>query len=574
MSRHLVRRLSAGETIRPNAPGKARASSLLSLTVLGVVACATTPPAQPGAPASAPATAPTEAAASPPPPPPVNEPPAPTLEFPNEAFRKEQPKGLAARPLKTPPLTRFSLPAGISVYLIERPNLPIVSMSLTFEGGGRTDPAGKEGRASVCASLISAGTEKLDRIAFDETLADIASEIGSGASDEQHWVSLDTLKKNLSPTLDLFAETVLRPGMRPDEFDRSIKRRIAGLTQMKGNPAAVASRLSASIVHGTNHAFGKFPTEATYGAISIDDCKKFLAEYVKPQGAKLFVVGAITKAEVIAEMTPRLKGWTGRPKAAPAITASKPRDGKIFFVDIPNAQQSVVQLMHLGPSRLAPDYQQTALMASILGGGFTSRINMNIREKHGYAYGARGGFEYTRKGGVFRAGASVKRDVTKESILEMCKEIRGIHAASGDTAPKDDELVREKNGRILALPAQFSTGSSTLGAYRDLIYFGLPLNYYDGLVAKVEAIQLDAVKKAAQKHLQPEKMQLLVVGDGKSVLPKLKELAGGKEIGGKLVQLDVDGKVIGDSSPDSKPAEKPTNTSQMTPAKPSPRKGG
>jgi zinc protease len=547
---------------------------VVSFALLG--GCATAQPAPTSTSASvagAAGSGPVAAAPAPLPPPPA-EPPAPTLEFPNEAFRKEQPKGDAARSLKTPTLTRFSLPAGISVYLIERPNLPIVSMSLAFEGGGATDPKGKEGRASVCAGLISAGTEKLDRIAFDETLADIASEIGSGASDDQHWVSLDTLKKNLSPTLDLFAETVLRPGMRPDEFERSIKRRIAGLMQMKGNPAAVASRLSASIVHGPNHALGRFATEASYGAISIDDCKQFLADYVKPQGTKLFVVGAITKAEVIDQMVPRLKGWTGRPKSAPGLTASKPRDGKIFFVDIPNAAQSVVQLMHLGPSRLAPDYQQTALMASILGGGFTSRINMNIREKHGYAYGARGGFEYTRKGGVFRAGASVKKDVTKESILEMCKEIRGIHGPTADGAPKDDELLREKNGRILALPAQFATGSSTLAAFRDLVYFGLPLSYYDGLVAKVDAIQLDAVKKAAQKHLQPEKMQLLVVGDAKTVLPKLKELATGKEIGGKLVQLDADGKVIGDTSPDNKPAEKPTNTSAAPPAKAVPPTGG
>jgi zinc protease len=506
--------------------------------------------------------APPVAAAPPPTPvtptqPVVAEAPVPVQEFPNEPFRKEQPTAGPARPLKPPTLQRFTLPAGISVFLVEKPSLPIVSMSLTFEGGNATDPAGKEGRAGICSGLVSAGTEKLDRIALEETLADIASEIDSGASDDQHWISLDTLKKNLGPTLDLFADTVLKPGLRADEFERMLKRRIAGLAQMKGNPAAVAGRLSGSIIHGVNHPYGRFPTEATFGAITLDDCKKFVADYVKPQGARLFVVGAITKAEIQSELGPRLKAWTGRPKAAPVITASKPRTGKIFFVDMPGAPQSVVQLMHLGPARKAPDFQPTAIMGSILGGGFTSRINMNIREKHGYAYGARGGFDYTRKGGVFRAGASVRTNVTKESILEMCKEIRAIQSGDADGAPKPDELLREKNGRILALPAQFATGASTLGAFRDLIYYDLPLNYYDGLVAKVEAVDLPAVKKAASKYLHPESLQLLVVGDGKTVLPKLKELAAGKELAGKITILDTDGKPV-EKAPE-KSAEKPTS---------------
>jgi zinc protease len=490
----------------------------------------------------------------------VAEAPVPVQEFPNEPFRKEQPTAGPARPLKTPSLQRFSLPGGISVYLVEKNTLPIVSMSLTFEGGQATDPTGKEGRASVCAGLVSAGTEKLDRIALEETLADIASEIDSGASDDQHYISTDTLKKNLGPTLDLFADTILTPGLRADEFERMIKRRIAGLAQMKGNPAAVAGRLTGGIIHGVTHPYGRFPTETSFGAITLDDCKKFVADYVKPQGARLFVVGAITKAEIISELGPRLKTWTGRPKAAPTIAVSKPRPGKIFFVDMPNAPQSVVQLLHLGPPRKAPDFQPTAIMGSILGGGFTSRINMNIREKHGYAYGARGGFEYTRKGGVFRAGASVRANVTKESILEICKEIRAIQSGDSEGAPKPDELLREKNGRILALPAQFATGASTLGAFRDLIYYDLPLNYYDGLVAKVEAVDLPAVKKAAGKYLHPESLQLLVVGDGKTVLPKLKELAAGKELSGKITILDADGKVV--EKPAEKSAEKPAGADE------------
>jgi predicted Zn-dependent peptidase len=465
------------------------------------------------------------------------EPPPPALTFPDEPFRAQQPAPGEVKSLKTPELGRFSLPGGISVYLIERHNLPIVSLSLVFEGGSRIDPRNKDGLAALCADLLSEGTEKLDKLAFEEIQADLASSVSSGASEEQHFVSMNSLKKNFGPTLDLWADTLLHPGMRQAELDRNLKRQIAGLAQLKGSAAAVAGRLTNSIVYGTEHIFGRFPTEASYGALKLDDCKKFQADYIKPQGAKLFVVGDVTKDELTKEIGARLKGWKGSPKPVPSLGRAKARDGKIFFVDIPGAPQSVVQMMHLGPPRKAPDFHATSVMSAILGGGFTSRLNMNIREKHGYAYGAGSGFAYHRAGSTFRASASVRTDVTKESILEMIKEVRGLR----DGDPTEAEVAREKDGKILALPAQFSTGNSTLSAFRDLIYYGLPLNYFDTYVPKVKAVDVAAVKKAATRYLKPGEVRLLVVGDGKTVLPKLKELADNKDLAGKIVILDPDG---------------------------------
>jgi zinc protease len=519
-------------------------SPLWAALLLPLAACAgsvTQSPAPAPASAEVPAAAPPPEATAAPVPPPPEEPPPPELAFPEEAFRAQQPAPDKLRPFKTPPLQRFSLPGGISVFLVERHNLPIVSMSLVFEGGGFVDPKGKDGLASVCSTLMSEGTQALGKIEMEEALADIASSVESGSSDDQHFVSLGSLKKNLAQTLDLWGDTLLKPGMRQDELDRSLKRRIAGLQQTKGNPAAVAQRLSDSVVYGPDHLFGRFPTEASYGAITLADCQSFLADYVKPQGARLFVVGDVTKAEVTEQVGARLKGWTGKPKKAPSPTAAKPRAGKVFFVDMPNAPQSVVQLLHLGPPRTAGDYQATSIMSGILGGGFSSRINMNIREKHGYAYGARGGFDYDRKGSTFRAAASVRTDVTKESILEMWKEIRGLREGE----PTEQELTREKDNKVLSVPAQFSTGGQTLGAFRELIYYGLPLNYFDTLVPKVQAVNKGAVKQAASKHLKLNNLQLLVVGDGKVVLPKLKELAEAKEWGGgKITLLDPDGKPL------------------------------
>jgi zinc protease len=166
---------------------------------------------------------------------------------------------------------------------------------------------------------------------------------------------------------------------------------------------------------------------------------------------------------------------------------------------------------------------------------------MNLREAKGYAYGAGGGIRYTRATGTFQAGASVRTDVTKESILELYREVANM--AAGQVG--DAELQREKNGSILALPGQFSTGAQVLGSFRGLVYFGLPLDYYATYVQNVSAVTREAVEEAARRHLKPAEVQVLVVGDGKAVLPGLRELVESKALGeGELVVLDVDGNPV------------------------------
>jgi zinc protease len=501
---------------------------LLACVLAPIVACAgpggDTPPPQPPAPA----------AAAPAPAVPI----APALVFTDEPFRAKQPPAGEPKDMTAPQLQTFKLAHGITAYLVERHDLPIVSLSLSFPGGAAVDPPRKEGLASVCAGLMSDGTSKLDKIAFEEALADIASNVNSDAGADRHEVSMSALSSNLDATLDLWADTLLRPGLRQDELDRSIKRRVAGLTQLKGSAAGLAGRLSGSVVYGPQHLHGRFATEPSYRALTIADCKRFVAERIKPEGAQLFVVGDITRADLTGKLASRLAGWSGKPRPIARVGKPRPRKGKLFFVDVPNAAQSVVQILALGPPRKAPDFQPTSIMSGILGGGFNSRINMNIREKHGYAYGAGSGFQYTREDSLFRASGSVRTNVTKESVQEMLKEIRGL--ASGD--PTSEEVTREQDGRIQALPARFATGGQILGAFRELVYFGLPLDYWDSYVARVKAVDMAAVKKAAAKHLHPRDLQILVVGDGKTVLPKLEELVSSKEVAGPIVILDADGK--------------------------------
>jgi predicted Zn-dependent peptidase len=484
------------------------------------------------------------------------------LVFPDEPMRAQQPPAAAPRPFRLPAVKTFKLKSGIQVYLVERHDLPIASIDLVVDGGAVADPRGKEGLASVCMSMLTEGTQALDKIAFSEALADVASSIDTFAGDDTQGVSMSTLSKHFDATFALFSDVLLRPGLRADDLDRMIKRRLESLKQAKGAPASVASRVSGPVLYGPEHPMGTITTEASLGRITLDDCRAYHATWLKPNKARLFVVGDMTEARLRAYFDgPALASWKGKQPAMPKLPATATRKGRIFLVHMPGAAQSQVTLMHFGPKRTAPDYIPTALMASLYGGSFTSRLNMNLREDKGYSYGARGGFSYTRAYGIFSAGASVRTDATYQTVLEIDRDLKALW--SGKQPPTTDELTREKSSAILSLPGRFATGGSTLSAYRSLAYFGLPLDYFTTFAARVEKSTAAQVAAAARKHLRPGQAVYVVVGDGdapviardgKDDKPLLRdgkpvtlraaltELAVSGTIGaGGLVELDVDG---------------------------------
>lgn len=490
----------------------------------------------------------------------------PELQFPqNEAFRAEQPKAGEPRPFQLPGVKQFKLKNGMKVYLIENHTLPTISVDMNFDGGSIADPKGKEGLASVCMDMVSEGTEKLDKLAFRAALADTGSSIYSYGAADSVGVGMRTLSKHLEATHALFRDTIMIPGMRQAELDRMVQRRIESLKQKKSTPRSVAQRVSRTMFYGSAHPRGRLVTDASYQAIKVADCKKLHKRLVKPKGARLFIVGDMTEAQVRTHFDKGMKGWKGKGARLPRQPKPKSLKGKLFFVNIPGAAQSAVYLGHFGPQRKAKDYMATRMMSAVLGGGFSSRINMNLREDKGYSYGARGGVNYNRDYGVVYMASSVRSDSTYQTVKEMMQEMKGIQ--SGAKPATAAELSREKNGAILGLPASFATARQALGRYRNLVYYGLPMDYYNTFVDKVAKVSLEQVGAAAKKHLTPNDAMVLVVGDanaelivrngakdeplmkdGKPVTLRagLEQLVASGELGaGKLVELDVDAKIVG-----------------------------
>lgn len=547
-----------------------------ALLITGVLAaCCPTPatPAHVAAPAL-PTPMPPDVPVEPvPPTPPLPPEPAPVtqtatpqdLVFPDEAFRATQPPAGPLRPFKLPKVQTFKLASGTTVYLVEQHLLPIVSMDLTFDGGSISDPLGQEGLASVCMAMLSEGTAGKDKVAYSEALADIASSVSSYAGADTQGLSLSSLTKHLDPTFDLFVDTLLHPGFRPDDFDRMVKRRIESIKQAKGNPDAIAGRIAGPVLYGAAHPYGRVTTEASLAGFTLDDCKAYHARQLHPGGARLFVVGDITADQVRAQFAdPALASWKGKSPRLPTLPEPVPAAARIVFVDVPGASQSQVGFSHFGPLRTAPDQLQTALVGAIFGGGFTSRVNMNLREDKGYSYGARGGFQYSRQYGAMSAGASVRADATYQSLLELHAELAALQ--SGAKPPTAAELEREKAGAILGMPSRFASASASLGMFRSLVYYGLPLDYWSSYVGKVDKLTAAQVTLAARKHLEPAAAVYTVVGDGSvpviirdggvdkpllrdgqpvTIRQALDELVKAGTLGaGGLLVLDADGKPV------------------------------
>jgi zinc protease len=382
-------------------------------------------------------------------------------------------------------------------------------------------------------------TEKLDKVAFSEATADLALRLGVSAGRDTSSVSLTSLSKNFDAGAGLLTDMLLHPGMRPEDATRNALSAKAALKQAKGSPAGLGGLYMPAVLYGAKHPLSRIPTDASIDAITVDDCKAYHAATFRPAGARLWIAGDITQAQIVAMADTQWKTWTGKAKPSPKIPPAKPSQGRVFFIDVPGAAQSQVYVMELGPSRKDPGYLANTVMTAILGGGFSSRINMLARETKGYAYGARGTFQYTRTFGTFVASGGIKTASTAEAVVDFISEINKM-AATGEIS--DAELMRERQNLILSLPADFETPNDVLAALSGLIYYGLPLNYYDSYVAKAQAVDKKAVAAAAKKWLKPANLIYFVVGDAKVIRADLEKLHASGQLGkGAWVDMDIEG---------------------------------
>jgi zinc protease len=440
--------------------------------------------------------------------------------------------------LVLPKVERHRLSNGLEVFLVRHSELPVVNMNLIIKSGAASDPENLPGAASLTADLLDEGTKTRNALDISNALAGIGARLGVGAGWDSTTADLTTLTRHLDRALDIYADVLLNPAFPEADLKRLRGSRLASLQQQRDNADAIASIVYSSILYGDKHPYGRplFGNEASLTAISEADVRRFYETYYRPNNAALIVAGDVTAATLLPKLERAFAAW--KPAKVPAADVSmappaRERAG-IYLVDKPGAAQSVIQIGQVGVARSTPDYFPLLVLNSMLGGQFVSRINLNLREDKGYTYGARSSFDYRRGAGPFAASGGVFTNVTKESVSEFMKELRGIR---GEIPVTERELEYAKQGILRGFPRGFETPDQIAGRLSAIVLYNLPDDYFNSYNERVRAVTLADITRVANRYLDPSRMAILVVGDRKAVEPGLRSLG----IGEGITLLDAQG---------------------------------
>lgn len=455
----------------------------------------------------------------------------------DEPWREKPPTAGPVKALTVPTPVSFELPNGLTVLVNERPGLPIVSASLVVKTGSGANPVDKPGLANFTAAMLDEGTSSRSALALADEVAALGGSLSTGSTMDASQVSASSLTRTFPQLLDIMADVTRQPAFPAEEVERQRASRLASLVQQRENPNAVAATVMAAALYGEQHpyGFGELGTEASNKAMSRDDMQKFWQQNFVPNNAALVVSGQITRDELKPLVEKAFGQWAkGTPATAvpgtPVTTAAR-----LVFVDKPGAPQTQLRVAGLGAPRSTPDFVAMQVMNENLGGLFSSRINLNLREAHGYTYGASSQFVYRRSAGPFVVATGVRTEVTAPAVTEIQKELRGIR----ENPPAGEELSLAKDSLVRSLPAQFETSGRVTGSTSNIYIYDLGLDYYSKLSSRIEAVDTAQVKAAAEKYIVPEKLVVIAVGDRAKIGADLQKL----NLGAVEVR-DADGKVI------------------------------
>jgi predicted Zn-dependent peptidase len=427
-------------------------------------------------------------------------------------FDRTKPPALAPPPTLTlPPIVTRELPNGLKLVVVEHHELPVADFVLVVRTGGEADPRGRAGLATLTASMLDEGTTSRTALQIADQEAYLGARLGSSSGWDASIVSLHVPTAQLDSALALFADVALHPAFPPADLERMRRERLTSLIQLKDRPPAIANQAYEAILFGADSPYGHplEGTEASTAAITRSDIQHFYDTYFRPNNATLIVVGDVTADAVQQRARALFGGWSRQD--VPAVSFGQPAPAAstaIYLIDKPGAPQSSMRIGSVGVPRSAADYFPILVMNSILGGPFTSRLNQNLRETHGYTYGAFSSFSMRRAAGPFTARAEVVASKTDSSLLEFMRELKAIH----DTVPAA-ELTKAKQYLELQLPARFETTGGIANQLVPLVLYGLPLGFYNSYVQRIEGVTQADVQRAAAAHVDPARLTVVVVGD-------------------------------------------------------------
>jgi zinc protease len=442
--------------------------------------------------------------------------------------RSEMPKVEGNPEFTPPPVVRRKLSNGLEVVIAERRDLPILTLNLVLKGGQNLEDYGQQGLAELMTDLMTEGTKSRDTMELAGDLSKIGASLRAGSTRESSSLSLTTLTKYTDKALELFTDVLLNPSFPEQDLERLRKQKLASLLRRSDSPTAIAGIVFPKVLYGEKHPYGRIDTVETVKGLTRDDVVKLYDRLFHPNNGALIVAGDTTPDEIVAKLETALKDWKpGEVLTDTAVVVPELKATPLYLVDKPGSAQSVLAVGQVGVPRSTPDYFPIVVMNTVLGGQFSSRINLNLREEKGYTYGARSEFVFRRGAGPFAAQTSVQTAVTKEALSELVRELTEI---TKDRPPTEAELANAKDRLIKGFPSRFETTFGLANQLEDLVLFDLPNDYFTTYQQKIEAVKAADVARVAAERITPEKLTILVVGDRAKIEPGLKSLAFGKQI--------------------------------------------
>jgi zinc protease len=422
--------------------------------------------------------------------------------------------------LELPAPVRFTLTNGLKVVLMEKHNVPMVQVNLLIQTGNYDDPVGKEGLASFVMDVLDEGAGTFSALQLADEIEFLGAQIGTGSRPFSSEVNCTAPFARLQQALLLMSTIVLKPTFDAKEIERLKKLRLNGLLQSYDEPNAIAQRAFNQLMFTDASPYGRFANDRSIRSYVREDLIAFHKTHFVAGNSTLVIAGDVTRQSV----QPLLEKYFAAYSKGNAPVKNRPvpaqvKGRQIYIVDKPGAAQSVISIGRIGPARNDPAYYAVNVLNTILGGSFTSRLNSNLREQHGYAYGASSGFSFWNMPSPFIASSSVQTDVTGPALKEFFIELEKIR----QPVPQD-ELSRGKNYNALGYAGRFETNSDLAGTLGAQILYDLPDGYYNGYVGKILAVTGESVTAAANQFIVPDNMLVVVVGDRSKIEAGIRQL--------------------------------------------------
>lgn len=412
-----------------------------------------------------------------------------------------------------------TLPNGLKVFVIEDDRKPTLTFRLVVRSGSIFDGA-KTGTADFVAELLNRGTAKRDAAAFALETDSIGMALAAEAGPDSIGVSAGGLTKYTGKILDLFTDAVFHAAFPAEQFAKIQRKSLSALEEEKQQPAKLAAKLTGKVLYG-DHPYGAYLTPAAVQAITRDDLVAFHREHFVPNNSTLAIVGDVKTADILAEIKRAFADWKpGDPKRVKRPAPPELRGVTIHLLDRPGSVQSNIVIARPGPPRANPDTPELNILNATLGGGFSGRLFQNLREKHGWTYGAYSSFSMLKHGGAFQAQAETRNEVTAPAVIETLKEL----ARLGDERIPEDEIALQRQYNIGNYLLSLESSARTAQRVQDIDLYGLPADFYKTYARRMAETKPAQVQALAKKHLNPADLAIIVVGEAKDVRPTLEKI--------------------------------------------------